>query len=199
MKIGLLGGTFDPIHFGHLAAAGSAMECAGLDGVIFVPSAAPPHRAAAVAPAERRLAMCELAIEGHSGFAVSDVEFRRQGPSYTVDTLSELGRLHPRDELFLILGWDAAKLFRTWHEPGRVLTLARVVVVSRPGTSSPQAADLEAAGLDADRVVLCLRATPDISGSSLRRAIAAGEPVEGKVPAAVARYITTHRLYTDNR
>ena len=199
MKIGVLGGTFDPVHNGHLAAARAAMDCAGLDRVLFIPSAQPPHRPAAVAGPDARVEMTRLAIDGEAAFQVSDIEVRRGGPSYTADTLAALRAAFPGDELFLILGWDAAKLFSSWHEPHTVKRLARVVIVSRPGTSSPDFQQLAAAGLKPEDVVLCLRPTPDVSGSALRSAIRAGRPITGEVPAAVERFITTHRLYMDNQ
>lgn len=199
MRVGVLGGTFDPIHLGHLAAAKAAIECAHLDRVLFVPSAQPPHRGAAQAPAEDRLAMSKLAINGDPFFEVSDVEVIRGGTSFTADTLDQLHNSRPDDELFLILGWDAARLFRTWHEPERVAARASIVIVGRPGMAPPTTHDLEAAGLDPERLILCLLPTPDISGSELRRAIAAGESVTGKVPSAVERYIAAHSVYGDNR
>jgi len=199
MRIGILGGTFDPIHVGHLAAASVAMECAQLDRVLFIPSAQPPHRANALAPAAERLEMCKLAVKGQESFAASDLEVRRGGRSYTAETLAELKRTHPHDELWLILGWDAAKLFATWHEPAKVKQLASFVVVSRPGTPPPRADELTAAGLDPDDVRLCLRHTPDVSSSQVRQAIASGESISESVPDAVARYIAEHRLYMDNR
>ena len=197
-RIGVLGGTFDPIHLGHLAAAKAAMECAHLDRVLFVPSAQPPHRAAAQSSAEDRLAMSKLAVDGDSRFEVSDVEVKRGGASYTVDTLEELHRSFPNDQLFLILGWDAARLFRTWHEPDRVSALASIVIVSR-GKSQPMPSELKAIGLAPERLVMCHVRTPDISGSELRHAIAAGQSAAGKVPTAVERYIAAHHLYRDNR
>lgn len=199
MRLGILGGTFDPIHVGHLAAAKAAMECARLDRVLFVPSAQPPHRALAQAPADDRLAMTRLAVNDEPRFEVSDVEVVRGGRSYTVDTLNEMHRTHPGDELFLILGWDAARLFRTWHEPERVSEHASLVIVGRPGMNPPTPADLDAAGLDPERVVICMLPTPDVSGSALRRAIAAGQPVTGQLPPAVERYIAERHLYLDNR
>lgn len=199
MRIGILGGTFDPVHYGHIAAAGAAVECAQLDRVLFIPSAVPPHRAAAVAQAAQRLEMCRLAVDGREGFEVSDLEVRRGGRSYTFDTLAELKRENPRGDLWLILGWDAARLFSTWHEPEKVKDLASFVVVSRPQARAPSIDELNAAGLDDAQVVPCFRPTPDISGSALRRAILTGESVSGKVPEAVARYIATHHLYVDNR
>jgi nicotinate-nucleotide adenylyltransferase len=194
-RIGLLGGTFDPIHAGHLAAAHVAIDCARLDRVIFVPAAQPPHRPPAVAPAQQRLEMCRLAIAGEGRFAVSDVELNRGGPSYTVDTLRDMRRLHPGGELFLILGWDAARLFPTWRRPEEVHALASIVVVGRPGSEGPSEADLKPVGLDGEGVVLCLEPTPDVSASEIRRAVAAGDSIAGKVPAVVERYISAHRLY----
>jgi len=199
LRLGILGGTFDPIHVGHLAVAKAAIECAQLDRVLFVPSALPPHRAAAQAPAEDRLAMTNLAVRGEPNFEVSDVEVRRGGRSYTVETLSELHRAHPDDELFLILGWDAARLFRTWHQPERVSSLASVVIVDRPGQGPPAQSELAGLGLDPARVIKCHVPTPDVSGSALRRAIAAGQPVTGQLPPAVERYVADHDLYRDNR
>jgi len=189
MRVGILGGTFDPIHEGHLAAARGAMDCADLDRVLFVPSATPPHRGPAVADAEQRIAMARLAIAGEPRFEVADIEVRRGAISYTVDTLRELQRLHPGDELFLILGWDAAKLLPSWREPEEVRRLASILVVTRPGSGKPERT--------AD--VVCERPTPDISGSAIRRASAKGESLADRVPDAVERYIVKNGLYRDNR
>ncbi len=194
----MFGGTFDPIHEGHLAAARAAMECAHLERVVFVPSAQPPHRGAAAAPAEDRLAMSKLAVQGEPRFEVSDVEVRRGGQSFTADTLGELHRERPSDELFLILGWDAARLFNTWHQPDEVSRLASVVIVDRPGLKQNKA-ELAGLGLDPARVILCHYQTPDVSGSELRRALVAGQAVTGHLPAAVERYIAEHHVYGDNR
>lgn len=195
MRVGVLGGTFDPIHAGHLGAAEAAMECARLDQVLLVPASQPPHRQAAIAPAEHRLAMCALAIEGDRRFSVSDAELRRRGPSYTVDTLAELHRVDPQNELYLILGGDAAALFGSWRRPEQVRALASIVVVARPGTESPAPADLASAGLDGPGVVVCLKNTPPVSGSEIRRDIAAGRSIAGRVPPAVERYIAANHLY----
>jgi nicotinate-nucleotide adenylyltransferase len=195
VRIGLLGGTFDPFHNGHVAAAKAAIVCARLDRVVFIPAAQPPHRPPAIASAEQRLEMCRLGTTGDARFSVSEVELKREGPSYTVDTLSEMRRQHAHDELFVILGWDAARLFSTWHKPDEVRELASIVVVARPRLDSPGEKDLEGVGLDPATTVLCLRATPDISASEIRRAVAAGEPITGKVPPAVERYVASHRLY----
>ncbi|MHB8588217.1 MAG: nicotinate-nucleotide adenylyltransferase [Candidatus Dormibacteraceae bacterium] len=198
-RVGVMGGTFDPVHVGHLGAARAAIACAHLDRVLFIPSAQPPHRAPASASAADRLEMVRLAVEGEPQFDVSDVEVRRGGRSYTVDTLSDLHRDRPDDELFLILGWDAARLFSTWHEPERVNALASVVIVGRPGLPAPKKTELTATGLAPGRVIKCMAPTPDVSGSELRSALATGESVTGKLPPAVDRYITAHHLYGDNR
>ena len=188
MRIGILGGTFDPIHLGHIAAARAAMDCADLDRVLFIPAATPPHRPPTVADTRHRIEMTRLAIVDEKGFEVSDVEVRRQGVSYTVDTLRELRRLHPHDELFLILGWDAAKLLPTWRDPEEVRRLASLVIVTRPGSGAPTGTS----------DIVCERPTPDISGSELRDAIAEGKPVGEWLPEAVARYIAEHGIYGDN-
>jgi nicotinate-nucleotide adenylyltransferase len=194
-KIGLLGGTFDPFHFGHLAAADAAIDCADLDRVLFMPAAQPPHRPPAIASPHQRIEMCRLGIEGEPRFEVSDIELKREGPSYTADTLSQLQKQQPEDVLFLILGWDAARLFSTWHEPEKVRELATIVVVARPGGAAPREEDLKGVGLDKAKVVICLTTTPDVSASEIRKAVAAGEPITGKVPKAVERFIAEHRLY----
>jgi nicotinate-nucleotide adenylyltransferase len=139
--------------------------------------------------------MCVLAVQGNPRYAVSDLELTRNGPSYTGDTLAELHRLQPGDELFLILGWDAARLFGTWRRPDEVRALASMVIVGRPGSESPDADELKSAGLAGDGVILCLEPTPDVSASEIRRAVAAGKSIAGKVPPAVEQYIAAHGLY----
>jgi nicotinate-nucleotide adenylyltransferase len=195
-RIGVLGGTFDPIHVGHLAAARAAMECAQLDRIIFVPTGRPPHRPPTATEPGHRLEMTRLAISTEKRFEVSDVEVKRPGRSFTSDTLRELHAQHPEDQLFLILGWDAARLFNTWHEPDQVRQLATITVVARPGSRSPQQSDLDAAGLDGKGVILCLVGTPGVSASEIRQDIKEGRSIEGKVPPAVERYIAAHRLYS---
>ena len=195
MRLGIVGGTFDPIHNGHIAAAEAAIECAELDEVVFVPTGTPPHRPPAVASSEQRLEMCRLATEDDPRFSVSDVEVRRTGPSYTADTLLALRASNPHAELFLVLGWDAAALFRSWHRPDEVIALAPIVVVTRPGRTSPQARDLAAAGLQAGRVVLCERSTPAVSASAIREAVREHRSISGLVPEAVERYIASAHLY----
>jgi nicotinate-nucleotide adenylyltransferase len=194
-RLGVLGGTFDPFHVGHLAAASVAIDCALLDRVIFVPASQPPHRPAAVASAQDRVEMCRLATSDDTRFAVSDLEVKRAGPSYTSETLMALRRQEPDAELFLILGWDAASLFHTWHRPEQVRENASIVIVGRPGSAAPQPADLKSAGLDGEGVLLCLGHTPAVSASEIRRSVAVGESIAGMVPEAVERYIKNHHLY----
>ena len=195
MKLGILGGTFDPVHNGHVAVAEAAVDCADLDEVVFVPAGDPPHRPPAEASAEQRLEMCRLAVADEERFAVSDVEVRREGPSFTVDTLLALRGANPHAELFLILGWDAASQLRSWHRPDEVIALAPIVVVTRPGRHVPAEADLRSAGLDPSRIILCARPTPAVSGSEIRRALTAGRGISAMVPEPVERYIAAHHLY----
>lgn len=195
MRIGVLGGTFDPIHRGHTALAEAARHCAKLDRVVLVPSRLPPHRPPPVAPANDRLAMCRLAAASRADLDVSDVELRRSGPSYTIDTLHQLRRANPDADLFLVLGWDAARDIREWQRPDEVLGLAGLVIVARPGLASPTAADIELAGIPPKTAQLCQVATPAVNATEIRRMAAQGQPLDGLVEPAVAAYIREHGLY----
>jgi nicotinate-nucleotide adenylyltransferase len=195
MRLGVLGGTFDPIHLGHLALARAALECARIDRLLLVPARIPPHKGAAHATAEDRLAMCRLAVAGAPAIEVSDLELGREGPSFTVDTLEALRERAPEADLHLVLGWDAARLLPAWHEPRRVLELARLVLFRRPGVPGPDEADLRAAGIDPDRATLCATHTPEVDATEIRRRALLREPLEGLVPPAVAAYISEHGLY----
>lgn len=194
-KLGVLGGTFDPIHLGHVALAEWAADCAGLERVVLVPAGMPPHRGEATAPAADRLEMCRLAVAGHPRLEVSDLELRRKGPSYTADTLRELASRHPGAELYLILGWDAARELRSWHRPDEVLRLARLVVASRPGYQAPSEEDLEEAGIDPARVSLCGVGTPEVEASDIRRLLEAGRSLDGLVDPTVEAYLRRKGLY----
>jgi nicotinate-nucleotide adenylyltransferase len=195
VKVGVVGGTFDPIHLGHVAMAEAAADCAGLDRVLLVPASVPPHRAAATAPAGDRLAMTRLAASGHPRLEVSDVELRRPGPSYTVDTLRALAREQPGAELHLLLGWDAAREILAWHAPEEVLQLARPVVVSRPGYPAPTERDLAAAGIEPTWAILCDVPTPDVESTDVRRLAERGGSLAGLVDPAVEVYLKRHHLY----
>jgi nicotinate-nucleotide adenylyltransferase len=195
LRLGLLGGTFDPIHNGHLALARAAIECADLDRVLLIPSNQPPHRPPAKASVEDRLAMCRLAAEGHPKLEVSDVEVRRPGPSYTLDTLEQLRGQRPGSSFFLILGWDAARELRSWHRPAEVLALAQPLIVNRPGLQPPGEQGLRAAGLDPARTLVCPQRTPDARATEVRALAARGAGLDRMVPPGVADYIRKRRLY----
>ncbi len=194
-RIGLLGGTFDPIHFGHLKAAAAALQCARLDEVLLIPAGRPPHKRGTRASAADRLAMCRLAAAAGAGLGVWDWEANRPGPSYTVDTLRAFGEQRPSDQPFLILGWDAARDLASWRNPEQVLALAALVVVGRPGLDSPTREALLAAGIEPAGVILCLASTPDVAATRVRRLAARGAPLEALVPLPVATYIRDHHLY----
>ena len=195
MKLGLVGGTFDPIHLGHVAMAEAAADCAGLDRVLLLPASIPPHKAGASAPAPDRLEMSRLAVRGRPRLEVSDLELRRPGPSYTVDTLEELAHQRSGDELYLVLGWDAARELASWREPERVQELARLVIVTRPGWTAPTAEDLRRAGIDPARTILCDAQTPDIEATQVRELVEAGGGLDGLLDPAVEAYIRRRRLY----
>jgi nicotinate-nucleotide adenylyltransferase len=194
--LGVMGGTFDPVHLGHIAMAEAAAGCAGLERVLLVPAGVPPHRGAATAAPADRLEMLRLAAAGHPRLEVSDVELRRPGPSYTVDTLRSLAVELPEAALHLLLGWDAAREIHAWRSPHEVMRLARLVVVSRPGYPTPTAADLAAAGIDQARTVLCDVLTPDVESTDVRRLVERGDSLAGLVDPAVESYLRRRGLYT---
>lgn len=187
-RVGVFGGTFDPIHLGHLRAAECAREAARLDRVLFLPAGQPPHRASTMASALDRFAMVSLATAGHRAFAACDVELRREGPSYTLDTLVELGR--DGDELFLILGSDAFAEIASWHEPQQVAARCTIVVIDRPGSEPPSRDPLPGA-----RVLHVQGATLPISSSAVRRIRQEGKSPRYLVPEPVAEYIEKRELY----
>jgi nicotinate-nucleotide adenylyltransferase len=203
-RVGVLGGTFDPVHYGHLAIAEQVREALALDRVLFVPAALPPHKLdEEVAPAADRAAMVELAIAGNPAFAMSEIELRRVGPSYTSDTLASLADEAARQgvarELFFILSVEALAGIGTWHEPRRVLELARLAVVPRPGAPLPSSSELEAmlpgGAASLDRAV-CVETVPLAnSASDVRARVARGGSIRYLVPPAVEAYIRDHRLY----
>lgn len=197
-SVGILGGTFDPVHHGHLVIAEEAREALGLERVLLVPAASPPHKPGRpVTDAVHRLAMAELAVAGNPAFSVGRLELDRGGTSYTVDTLEALladGLVDP----WFILSAEALAEFPAWREPGRILDLARLAVVPRGG-SDPLGPDWFAARYPGrgDRVRFLAGPLLPISGSVVRRRAAAGRSVRYLVPDAVAAYIAQHSLYTD--
>jgi nicotinate-nucleotide adenylyltransferase len=206
-RVGILGGTFDPIHYGHLVIAEQVREALELDRVLFVPAGIPPHKQdEEITAAADRAAMVELAVAGNPAFTICRIELERDGPSYTVDTVGELvdeaARRGAARDFFFILSSEALAGLRAWHEPVRLMSLCRLVVVPRPGAPLPDMAWLEShlptepgAGAGADRVV-CVQTVPLAhSASDVRNRAAAGRSIRYLVPPAVEAYIREHRLY----
>jgi nicotinate-nucleotide adenylyltransferase len=193
--IGIMGGTFDPVHNGHLAAARQLREVADLSEVWLMPNSTPPHRSAApVASAEDRLRMVELAVDSQPGLLPSAIEVERGGISYTIDTVRELERLFPEQPFAILLGSDAALQIRTWHEADALLDAARFVIFNRPETTlAPQT--LHELGFAPARTQIVHLDTPPIAAHQIRDRLARGAPIDDLVPAAVADYIRTHHLY----
>ena len=203
MTLGILGGTFDPVHNGHLAAADAAQQALQLDAVTLIPSHIPPHRHDPVgATGEQRYEMAALAAAGRPGWSASRVEVDRKGPSYTYDTLVELDQtISAGSQFFFILGADAFAEIATWYRYPAVLDLAHFVVVSRPGITLDSLRERVPSAFSrrpsaTTRVILVEAATPDISSTDIRRRVRAGEPLDGLVPDPVAAYIRQHRLYS---
>jgi nicotinate-nucleotide adenylyltransferase len=199
VRLGILGGTFNPPHLAHLVCAQEAWRGMELDRVLFVPASIPPHKDVEYEPGpEHRLAMTRLAVEGDDRFAVSSIELERDGPSYTVDTLEELKNRAPQDELVLILGGDIAAGLPDWHEPEHVLELATVAIAKRRGTprgAVERALDRLRGG---DRARFFAMPRIGISSTMLRRRIAEGQPIRYFVPDQVEAYIRRHNLYPES-
>ena len=194
-RLGILGGTFNPPHLGHLVCASEAADQLGLDRVVLMPVAVPPHKEAPDDPgAQERLALCELAAEGDERLAVSRLEIDRGGPSYTVDTLRVLHDTGPEHELTFIVGGDQALGLPTWREPGEVLRLASLAVAERSGAARREIVE-RLAGFPLERVRFFDMPRLDVSSSELRARVAAGRPIRYLVPTAVAERIAEHGLY----
>ena len=203
-RVGILGGTFDPIHYGHLLIADEVREALQLDRILFVPAAMPPHKMGEqIASAADRAAMVKLAIAGNPLFSVCEIELGRPGPSYTVDTLAELAdeaiRQGVQRELHFILSVEALAWFKSWHEPVRLLKLAWLAVVARSGTPIPLGRRLGAllpGGPASISRVECVRTLVVAhSSSDVRARVADGRSIRYLVPPAVEAYIRDHRLY----
>lgn len=200
MRLGIFGGSFDPVHYGHLLLAESCREQCGLDEVWFVPAAAPPHKhERALTPSARRFEMLQLAIAAHEQFRVSTLELGRSGLSFTVDTLTELRRQRPDDELFLLMGADSLRDLATWRDPRRICELAIPVAVRRAGLPEPDLAVLDGLveavqrqAIERYRVQMPL---VDFSSSDIRSRVASGRSIRYHTPRAVEEYIQSHGLY----
>jgi nicotinate-nucleotide adenylyltransferase len=200
-SVGILGGTFDPVHIGHLAAAEEVREALGLERILFVPAGLPPHKPDRVITApSHRFAMVQLAIEGNVAFEASRVELDRSGPSYTIDTLQALARRGDGEpcDLTLILSAESFRGLPSWHEPERLFRLARIAIVPRGGLAPPGRSWLEEhfPGVEA-RVVELDAPRLRLSATDIRARVAAGRSIRYLVPDAVIRYIEDHDLYRD--
>jgi nicotinate-nucleotide adenylyltransferase len=204
-SIGIFGGTFDPIHYGHLALAEEAREALGLERVLFVPASIPPHKAdRTITSVEDRVRMIELAIGENPAFEISRVELDRPGLSYTVDTLAALRDLmeerfaRPLPEPTLILSAESFSGLRTWHRPERILELCRIAVAPRPGHAMPpRPAFLADFPGSSPRIIALHGLSYGHSSSDVRARVAAGRTIRYQVPPAVAAYIGDHHLYED--
>jgi nicotinate-nucleotide adenylyltransferase len=195
-SLGILGGTFNPPHVGHLVMAQEALEQLELDRVVFMPVAVPPHKEAAEDPgAATRLELCRLAVAGDERFEVSSLEVDRGGASFTVATLRELHALQPEHELTFIVGGDMAHSLPTWREPAAVLALARLAVAEREGVRRDDIARRLAPLEPGDRLRFFDMPRIDVSSSSIRRRVAGGRSIRYLVPDPVADAIGERTLY----
>lgn len=200
--IGILGGTFDPVHYGHLALAEQAREDLGLAYVLFVPAGIPPHKSVqAVTPAQHREAMVRLAIHDHPDFRLSRMELERPGPSFAVDTVASVAadsRSDGRPEPVFILSSEALEGLDTWRDPARILGLCRIAVAPRPGSAGPGPAWIaESFPGREDRFTFLTGPLLGHAATDIRERVRSGRSVRYLVPPEVERYIDEHRLYRD--
>ena len=194
-RVGLLGGTFNPPHVGHLVCATQALGQLDLDRVLLVPVNEPPHKGMEIEPGvAHRVELCRLAVEGEERLGVSLADADVPGPSFTVDTLRRLNERSPGDQLTFIVGGDMAHSLPNWREPEAILELAEVAVAEREGLPRNDIID-RLAGLPVDRVRFFDMPRLDVSSSLVRRYVAAGRPIRHLVPEAVERYIADAGLY----
>jgi nicotinate-nucleotide adenylyltransferase len=201
MRLGIFGGTFDPVHFGHLALAEECLAVAGLDEVWLVPAASPPHKGGKkLSRFDQRKEMLELAIAGNEKFKVEPMEADRPGPSFTIDTLEEIQKRKPNDELFLIIGGDSALEFSTWKDPAKIASLATIIVRIRPGVIMPTEQEfISQLGkeLGVQPKVIFVAGPPylDVSSSLLKERISNNKSIRYLLPRAVEVYIQQKKLY----
>jgi len=187
MKIGILGGTFNPIHIGHLILAEEAREKLGLDKVIFVPAYLPPHKDNShIIAAAHRYRMVKSAIDKNNHFCVSDIEIKRDGRSYTIDTIREFKKAYPEDELFFIIGSDLLKYLDDWKDLGEIIKMVKFIAATRPGYPLEK--------IPSHIATIPIRAV-DISGFEIRSAIAQKRSFRYLVPEVVYKYILKKKLY----
>lgn len=188
-RIGLFGGTFDPIHYGHLIAAEQARDQMQLDEVWFLPAKIPPHKQRDdIAPEQHRMRMVELATADYPLFHVTDIELHRAGPSYTVETMREIKQRYPHDHFFFIIGGDMVEMLPQWHRIEELTTMVHFIGLARPG------ADLDPRAF-APYVTYVGMPSIELSSTMIRERVSAGRSIRYLVPDAVERYIKEHRLY----
>lgn len=200
MKTGIYGGTFNPIHKGHLHIVEAFRKGLGLDRVLLIPTRVPPHKAAPdLASPQDRFAMCQLAIQGQPWLVLSDMEMRREGKSYTAETLEELSALYPQDQFYLLMGEDMFLTLGRWYRPETIFSLASVCTAPRSvhGMDALREKALEYTGTFHARCFLDHIPYLPISSTQVRQAVARGEDVASLVPEAVARYIRERGLYQE--
>ena len=199
MKIGVLGGTFNPIHIGHLILASETREAAGLDKVLFVPACCPPHKVSEdMLSGEHRLRMASLAVADDPRFQTSDIELRRDGVSYTFDTVTELRRRHPDDEFYFIIGADSVPELASWYKIAELVGLCRFLIGYRPGHAllwEPLEKLLPEAKVDDLRAGVTYTTPIGVSSSEIRSRARRGLTIRYLVPANVEEYINEHGLY----
>ncbi|HAD60402.1 MAG TPA: nicotinic acid mononucleotide adenylyltransferase [Planctomycetaceae bacterium] len=196
-RIGIFGGTFDPVHYGHLLLAETCREQLNLDSVVLLPAGSPPHKSDSdISPASHRLEMLKLAVSGCPEFQIDERELKREGPSYTVLTLQELSSEQPDSTLYFLMGADSLRDIPGWKDPQQILQLATVVAVNRPGIPLPETAEVRVwAGDLADSIQVIQTLGTDLSSSTLRSQVAANLSIRFMTPRAVGVYIEQHELY----
>jgi len=195
MRLGLFGGTFDPIHLGHLILAEQCRESCGLDQVWFVVAGEPPHKPVGRTAVAHRLEMVRIAVAGHPTFTVSDMETRRPGPHYSVETLESVRRDSPGEELFFLIGADSLAELVSWREPARIAQLATIVVVNRPGIEEVDGANLPEFGPGSHPLLSVTIPPIGIASTDLRQRLAQRRSIRYQVPRGVEAYIEAQGLY----
>jgi nicotinate-nucleotide adenylyltransferase len=195
MRLGLFGGTFDPIHLGHLILAEACREACGLERVWFIVAGAPPHKPGGRTSVADRLEMARIAVAGHPAFEVSDIESRRPGPHYSAETVEAVHAERPEDSLFFLIGADSLADLPTWRQPERILKLVTLVVVNRPGIDVPTESLPFNLPVDAQPVERVTIPPIGIASHDLRRRVAEGRSIRYQVPRGVQAYIEAQGLY----
>lgn len=198
MRLGIFGGTFDPVHYGHLMVAESCREQLRLDEVRWIPAASPPHKPGVrITDGHARADMLELAVSGYADFKVDRRELKRSGPSFTVDTLKEIHGEFPSAELFLLIGADSLRDFLTWRDPSQIADMATIVACNRPGVAAISTDQVERwVGSNlASRVIPVQIPGTDLSATDLRNRAKNGQSLRFRTPRAVEAYLLQHKLY----